>query len=64
MGEQEVRYAQSLGVKHKAYYDHELSRRLLSGESWLTIVDECISHLPSNVHISLDIDGLDPSLLS
>ena len=62
VGEKEVHYAQSLGVQHKAYYDHELSRRLLSGESWLSIVDECISYLPSNVHISLDIDGLDPSL--
>lgn len=62
VGEREVLYAQSLGVRHRAYYDHELSRRVLSGESWLSIVNECIQNLPKNVHISLDIDGLDPSL--
>jgi agmatinase len=60
--EQEVLYANSLGTRHRTYYDHELSRRLLSGESWLSIVNECIQHLPPNIHISIDIDGLDPFL--
>jgi agmatinase len=38
--------------------------RMYEGESWKSIVDEIIGKLPQKVHISFDIDGLDPKPLS
>jgi len=45
-----------------AFTDPEISRRLASGETWDSIVSEILEALPQKVHISFDIDGLDPSL--
>ena len=42
--------------------DHTIAYRLANGESWQSIVDAICAALPSQVHISFDIDGLDPSL--
>ena len=36
--------------------------RQYEGESFKQVVDDIISHLPDNVYISFDIDGLDPKL--
>ncbi|MDR4989217.1 MAG: agmatinase family protein [Bacteroidales bacterium] len=43
------------------YYDHELSRRLFHGETWADICSDIAGHLPENVYISFDVDGLEPS---
>ncbi len=40
------------------YYDEDLFARLFSGENWLDLCKEIISLLPSQVYISLDVDGL------
>jgi agmatinase len=45
-----------------AYFDFEVQRRLAEGTPLLALVDEIIRHLPEKVHVSFDIDGLDPSL--
>jgi agmatinase len=45
-----------------AFYDQHIKERMYDGESWKNIVDEIISKLPQKVHISFDIDGLDPKL--
>ena len=37
-----------------------LSERKMQGESWSVLSDEIIQHLPQEVYISFDIDGLDP----
>lgn len=45
----------------KTFYDLELKRRLLKGETWETVCKDIIKELPQNVYISFDIDGLDPA---
>ena len=46
----------------RAFTDPDIARRLSGGENWKKIVDEILESLPDYVHISFDIDGLDPSL--
>jgi agmatinase len=45
-----------------AYYDTSINQRLYGGQNWVAICQEIISHLPQQVHISCDVDGLDPKL--
>jgi agmatinase len=45
-----------------AYYDPFLKQKLYSGTTWLDLCREIIAHLPEHVHISFDVDGLDPKL--
>ena len=45
-----------------AFPDPTIAERLSAGDSWLDVVHEIIAKLPNIVHISFDIDGLDPSL--
>ncbi len=45
-----------------AYYDMALHQKLYAGQTWVSICQEIISHLPQQVHISFDVDGLDPKL--
>jgi agmatinase len=45
-----------------AYYDPAIKQDLYSGKTWIDLCREMISHLPKYVHISFDIDGLDPKL--
>jgi agmatinase len=44
------------------YFDKDIKERQYVGETWKSIADEIVNHLPQNVFISLDIDGLDPKL--
>lgn len=44
------------------YTDPDLAMRLAEGEHWLNIVEQIVEELPPMLHISFDIDGLDPSL--
>lgn len=48
--------------KVQTYFDPLTKRRLNKGESWQSICDEVISHLPKKVYVSFDIDGLTPDL--
>ncbi|MGL5873312.1 MAG: agmatinase family protein [Xenococcaceae cyanobacterium] len=45
-----------------AYYDSAIQQKLYSGETWIDVCREIIAHLPEYVHISFDVDGLDPKL--
>lgn len=45
-----------------AYYDPAIKQQLYSGKTWIDLCREMISHLPEYVHISFDVDGLDPKL--
>ncbi|WP_290887144.1 agmatinase SpeB [Fischerella sp.] len=45
-----------------AYYDPMIKRKLYSGKTWMELCREIIGHLPEYVHISFDVDGLDPKL--
>lgn len=44
------------------YRDQQLKDHLYKGGSWHQICEDIVSHLPDKVHISFDIDGLDPKL--
>jgi agmatinase len=48
--------------KITTFYDHYLKEKQYEGETWQTQCAEIISHLPGNVYISFDIDGLRPHL--
>ncbi|PAX52453.1 agmatinase family protein [Brunnivagina elsteri] len=45
-----------------AYYDTKIKQEMYSGKTWLDLCREIIQHLPEYVHISFDVDGLDPKL--
>ncbi|AKG23428.1 agmatinase family protein [Calothrix sp. 336/3] len=45
-----------------AYYDAAIKEKLYSDGTWIDLCREMISHLPQYVHISFDVDGLDPKL--
>jgi agmatinase len=44
------------------FFDNDIKNRQYEGETWKNQCDEIISHLPGNVYISFDIDGLCPHL--
>ncbi len=43
------------------YFDDELATRRFLGESWVNQCETIVEHLPDEVYVSFDIDGLDPS---
>ena len=60
--EGEFNFTKENSERVTAFYDQEIKERMYEGETWKNIVDEIISKLPQKVHISFDIDGLDPKL--
>ncbi|RYY61512.1 MAG: agmatinase family protein [Chitinophagaceae bacterium] len=44
------------------YFDKNIKNRQFEGETWKSITEEIVSHLPQKVYISFDIDGLDRKL--
>jgi agmatinase len=46
----------------RCYTDKELRKNIYSGKNWHSQCEEIVSTLPSNIYISLDIDGLSPDL--
>lgn len=60
--EEELEYARSQKNRIRTYFDTDLFERRAGGESFSAIVEEIVSHLPHEVYVSFDIDGLDPTL--
>jgi agmatinase len=60
--DEEFNYMVSSKERVITYFDKSIKERQFEGETWKTIADEIIKHLPQNVYISFDIDGLDPKL--
>ena len=60
--DEEFNYIVNSGKRVVTYFDKDIRERQYEGETWKTVADEIISHLPQNVFISFDIDGLDPKL--
>jgi agmatinase len=58
----EWEYVQQHADRITCYLDRDIQERLYDGANWRSICDEIIEHLPQKVHISFDIDGLDPKL--
>lgn len=44
------------------FFDDTLAARRFEGTPWARIVDDIVAELPSDVYLSFDIDGLDPTL--
>ena len=44
------------------FFDRDIKDRLYEGDTWKNVVDDIIKTLPQKVHLSFDIDGLDPKL--
>jgi agmatinase len=45
----------------KSFRDRDIAQRKFRGETWKSIVDDILKTLPTEVYISFDIDGLEPS---
>jgi agmatinase len=45
-----------------AYYDSLVKQQLFADTTWMSICQDAIAHLPQQVYISFDADGLDPKL--
>jgi agmatinase len=61
-GENEFDLMCSSNGRIVTYFDRDLKERQYEGQTWKQIADEIVTHLPHNVYISFDIDGLDPKL--
>lgn len=59
--EQEVEAVQKSNNRVKVFTDLKLKKAEFGGSNWQQQCDAIISELPQNVHISFDIDGLNPS---
>lgn len=62
LGESEQRYLEASGGRAVAFSDPWLCSRRFEGVSWNRLVEEMVSALPGEVYLSVDIDGLDPTL--
>ncbi len=60
--EEEENYIEQSSKDITTFFDQDLQGRLLNGRPWAETVEEIIDSLPQELYISLDIDGLDPSL--
>ena len=60
--DEEWDYINASNYRVITYFDREIKDRQYDGQTWKQIADEVINHLPQNVYISLDVDGLDPKL--
>ena len=57
--EEEWDYICNSNYRIIAYLDKAIKEREYEGETWKHIADEIVNHLPRQVYISFDIDGLD-----
>ncbi|MEI8059364.1 MAG: agmatinase family protein, partial [Ferruginibacter sp.] len=60
--DEEFDYMVASNQRAITYFDKDIKERQYVGETWKSIADEIVNHLPQNIFISLDIDGLDPKL--
>ncbi len=61
-GEAEEKLIRESEGRIATWFDDDLRRRLQNGASWSSLAVEIVDALPSEVYLSFDIDGLDPSL--
>jgi len=60
--EEEWNYIAKSNNRIVAYFDEKIKQRLFEGQNWDYISNTIINHLPQEVYISFDIDGLTPQL--
>ena len=59
---QEIEYINNSDGRIICYFDNAIKERQYAGETWKQIADDIVDKLPQKVHLSFDIDGLDPKL--
>lgn len=62
MSQDEWEYIQNSNGRVIPYFDQDIKERQFGGDTFREIAAEIIESLPQKVHISFDIDGLDPKL--
>jgi agmatinase len=62
LSEEELSRIDGSGGRLIAHFDHEMTRELASGASFLQLCRRIVDELPGEVYLSFDIDGLDPAL--
>ncbi|MGN7787971.1 agmatinase family protein [Niabella sp. 22666] len=62
MSQDEWEYIQNSNGRVIPYFDQDIKERQFGGDTFREIAAEIIDSLPQKVHISFDIDGLDPKL--
>lgn len=60
--EEERQWAALHPDKIHVYRDRDMARDLMTGQSFFQVCQPIIASLPEHVHVSFDIDGLDPGL--
>ncbi|MFN3343651.1 MAG: agmatinase family protein [Flavobacteriales bacterium] len=59
---QEAELANDSERRVRVYYDADMKKDLYEGVTWQAICEDIVAHLPQEVYVSVDIDGLDPKL--
>lgn len=60
--DEEAALIRASGGRIVAFFDRELRDRRHAGEPFRRVAEEIVATLPRDVHVSFDIDGLDPAL--
>lgn len=58
--EEEFQFIEQNPARIKTFFDAKIFDAKMNGKSWSVLCDEIIQHLPQEVYVSFDIDGLDP----
>lgn len=61
-GEAELACIEESKGRIRTFFDADVKRELLSGGSWDQVAWEAVEQLPAKVHVSVDVDGLEPWL--
>ena len=62
IAQSEIDLIHNSGGRIKTFFDWDIKEDLYRGKNWAYIVERIINHLPEQVYISFDIDGLRPYL--
>lgn len=62
LGPEEMEFISLSNDRIITFFDKDIKERQYEGENWKQIANEIVNHLPDKVHLSFDIDGLDPKL--
>jgi agmatinase len=58
--EEEYRFIQDNQERIVTFFDSVITEQKMEEKNWAMMCDEIIQHLPQEVYVSFDIDGLDP----
>ncbi len=62
IAQSEINIIENSENRIQTFFDWDIKREQFEGKTWAKQVEEIIQHLPNDVYISFDIDGLRPEL--